>query len=163
MPREKTPAQAALLTLRKKLGWTQRQLSEALGVTSVTVCRWESRRPPTGLSLVQLANFARDSGELATAQAFQQALFEHAGTRMIRRLPESAIESALRELQENRDPAVRREYLKLLWTLERVHALVIRQALANGMDTEACWQLQRTHQALQWEIEDAEKRAKTQP
>src|SRR5215469_12905886 len=74
--RKSTPVQKALMALRKALGMTQQQLSEALKVTVVTVCRWETVRPPSGLSLVRLADFATESGKLDIAEVFRKTVRE---------------------------------------------------------------------------------------
>jgi transcriptional regulator with XRE-family HTH domain len=162
--RQKTAAQLALLALRKKLGLTQQQLSVAMGVTSISICRWETSRPPTELSLLQLASFARTSGEREIAQIFQKAI--EAENPMQYALgplwPASAAERAFWEIHENRDiPSVRREYLKALRALERAHRLLIGQARA-GMTVEIHRFLQKTHQELEWEIEDAEQEGKAE-
>lgn len=73
---DKTPVQLALRGLREKLGLTQQQFSEALGVTMVTVCRWETSRPPSGYSLIRLVMFSQRSGASEEAELFQKALHE---------------------------------------------------------------------------------------
>jgi transcriptional regulator with XRE-family HTH domain len=158
MSRQKTPAQLALLALRKKLGMTQQQLSQAMGVTSISICRWETSRPPTGLSLLQLATFARTSGEREIAQIFQKAI--DAENPMQSALgpwwPASAAERAFWEVHENRDiPSVGRELLKAMRALERAHRLLIEQP-RTGMETEVYRLWQKTHQEFGWEIEDLE-------
>lgn len=48
---------------RKRLGWTQEQLAEALGVTSRTVSAWErgENSPPPSVRF-QLAELERENG-----------------------------------------------------------------------------------------------------
>jgi DNA-binding transcriptional regulator YiaG len=72
----KTPAQMALLAMRDKLYLTQQELAAAMGVTSVSVCRWETSRSPAGMSLLRLFLFARRAGARQAAGVFQEALAE---------------------------------------------------------------------------------------
>ena len=73
---ERTPIQRALRTLREKLCMTQQQFSNELGAATISVCRWETSRPPRGFTLAQLATFARRFGVLEVAEVFEKALDE---------------------------------------------------------------------------------------
>lgn len=75
----KTPVQEALINLRVKLGLTQQDVADALDVTQISVCRWETCRPPSGWSLAMLANWAREEKAEEVAQVFEQALERAAG------------------------------------------------------------------------------------
>jgi len=56
MPRE-------VQTLRRRLGWTQRQLAAALNITETTVARWEQgARAVTPLAATSLTLLARLHG-----------------------------------------------------------------------------------------------------
>jgi transcriptional regulator with XRE-family HTH domain len=46
-----------LRSIRRKLEWTQRQLAEALGVTSNTVARWERDERSISAPVVRLIRF----------------------------------------------------------------------------------------------------------
>ena len=68
--------------------------------------------------------------------------------------------TAIREIRESVDiQVIRSEFLKILQTVESAHAVLIRQALSDGMETESYRRLKRTHQNLEWELEDEKKRA----
>jgi DNA-binding transcriptional regulator YiaG len=69
-----TPSQAAILGLRKKLKWTQREMANWLGVSVISVCRWETVRPPKGLSLMKLIGLARSVKAAEEEAVFEEAL-----------------------------------------------------------------------------------------
>lgn len=69
----KTPVQDAIVNLRKRLCLTQAAFALRIGVTAVTVCRWETSRPPTGTSLALLEQFAARWGQPGIAAVFRQA------------------------------------------------------------------------------------------
>jgi DNA-binding XRE family transcriptional regulator len=62
MSTRRTATQVALVDLRKRCAKTQEQFAHAIEVTSVTVCRWETVRPPRGISLIRLAAIAAAYG-----------------------------------------------------------------------------------------------------
>ena len=69
----RTPVQDAILSLRKNLRLTQAALAQRMGVTDVTVCRWETSRPPERGRLAALEMFASATGQPGIAAAFRQA------------------------------------------------------------------------------------------
>ena len=76
-----TPVQEALVEMRARLGMTQPQLAYRLGVNPVTVCRWETVRPPKGIFLYKLADFAREVEDQAVAAVFdKEILYQGRGT-----------------------------------------------------------------------------------
>ncbi len=131
--KKRTPIQEAVVALRKRLQLTQQQLAVAMNVTVVTVCRWETSRPPSGLSLLQLDGFARGSGANEIAETFKAAISEECPRQyIVTRLPERAGEAALTELRAYKDvPCIDREYRKALRALERAHRRLIEEARAN--------------------------------
>jgi hypothetical protein len=52
---------------------TQEQLADLMGVGVITVCRWETRRPPTGERLSQLELCALRLGQMGLAELFHHA------------------------------------------------------------------------------------------
>jgi transcriptional regulator with XRE-family HTH domain len=65
------PASAALIALREALGMSQQRLAvEILHVSISTVGRWESFEPPTGETLLRLADIARSNGLDGIANVF---------------------------------------------------------------------------------------------
>jgi transcriptional regulator with XRE-family HTH domain len=164
LSRKKTPVQLAVRALREKVGMTQQEFSQALGVTLVTVCRWETSRPPTGYSLSELANFARLSGVREITEVFDRALREDPIARNpIRWSLSTTAQSALREIQaEKNDPAVRRAYVPILRAIERAYAVFIKRALESGIEQDRYLALERTHQNLKWELQ-FEKRMLEKP
>ena len=168
MSSKKTPVQLALINLRKKLCITQQQLATAMNVSTVSVCRWETIRPPTGTSLADLASFAEKNGAPEEAALFGETLFQGDPKQRVygfrsARLRESAALRALAAIQADRNnPAVRRGRIQILRTLVQAHALLVQAAIEGGLETEACRDLQRTHQDLVWELEDEEKRTPAQ-
>jgi transcriptional regulator with XRE-family HTH domain len=55
----KTETQLAVVELRKHAGMTQQQLAVEMGLSIVTVTRWETSRPPQGIYLLHLASIAK--------------------------------------------------------------------------------------------------------
>jgi transcriptional regulator with XRE-family HTH domain len=169
---KKTNTQQALLALREHLGLTQRALALALDVTVVTVCRWETSRPPSGASLVRLAAFARASGEGDLAKIFSQSfdaefhLSEDSLRLPLPRLPLFTPSAALMELWPYKyRSAIAKPYKQLLEQIERVHALLVREALTelqrapSAEQAKTVLQLQETHELLQQEMKGEENRS----
>jgi transcriptional regulator with XRE-family HTH domain len=61
----------AIVKLREKLGYTQVQLASALGLTVVTISRYENGREPKEDVLGLLANLAKEAGALHLQDLFQ--------------------------------------------------------------------------------------------
>jgi transcriptional regulator with XRE-family HTH domain len=74
MSTKKMPVQRALIVLRSQLDLTQEALARELRVSPVSVCRWETIRPPSGFTLLQLAVFALAQGARDSAKVFHEAL-----------------------------------------------------------------------------------------
>ena len=160
--RQRTPEQQAIVDLRQAFGYTQQELALSIGVTVVTVCRWETSRPPSGISLVRLASTARGLGLKKIEAIFEKALAKDPRRRILRQ-PEPAVLIAIREIRESLDiQVIGRQFLKILQAVKSTHALLIRQALSDGMETESYRRLKRTHQNLEWELEDEQKRTQTE-
>jgi transcriptional regulator with XRE-family HTH domain len=171
--KKRTPMQQAVVDLRQRLNLTQRELAAALGVTTVSVCRWETSRSPSGASLVQLAAFARSSGENDLANTFTQSFSEEfhlkedhpwlgVGLQVVRALfPGHTIGSVFSELYEYKDhPAIAEQYQKVLEELESLHAVAVREALAelqrapSAERAKRVLRLQETHEQLQKDMRD---------
>jgi transcriptional regulator with XRE-family HTH domain len=60
--RKKSPVALAVANLRGKLGDSQQDFAQRLGVSITTVAKYETSNPPTGSALVKLADMARASG-----------------------------------------------------------------------------------------------------
>jgi transcriptional regulator with XRE-family HTH domain len=71
--------QWAIVALRQKLNFSQNELAQAMQVHPVTVCRWETSRPPRGESLLQLFAFAQQADVPLVVSAFRKALFPTGG------------------------------------------------------------------------------------
>jgi transcriptional regulator with XRE-family HTH domain len=54
----KTPTQIALREFRHRLAMTQQEFSDLMGVTTLSVARWENARPPSRHVLAELAHLA---------------------------------------------------------------------------------------------------------
>jgi DNA-binding transcriptional regulator YiaG len=74
--RELTPAQQAVVDLRRALGLSQQKLATLMGKSIVTVARWETKRPPSGTSLYELLVFAERRGQKEIAKAFATVIGE---------------------------------------------------------------------------------------
>jgi transcriptional regulator with XRE-family HTH domain len=74
--RELTPAQQAVIDLRRALNLTQQKLANLMGKSMVTVARWESSRPPTGASLYELLLFAHRHGQEEIARTLADVIGE---------------------------------------------------------------------------------------
>lgn len=94
-----TPLQQAVFDLRRQLNFTQQELAEAVGVTSVTVCRWETSRSPTGWSLAVLTEFAHRVKADKIAEIFEQAL----NGAHLQFLPRGELQHRLMEIIERLD------------------------------------------------------------
>jgi transcriptional regulator with XRE-family HTH domain len=173
--RKKTPVQKALIEMRRRLQLTQQQLAIALKVGLPTVGRWESTRSPTGSSLLQLARFAHDAGEHESYLVFLKAAMQARASKVpvIRMSADApmpvhsellfprAAEKALPLIRAGgrRNPAIAREYLKLLrgilTALEMCGDEAI-QAHRRGEDFLSRWV--ETECDLRKEVADEEKK-----
>jgi transcriptional regulator with XRE-family HTH domain len=72
--RELTLAQRGVIDLRRALGLSQQKLATLMGKSIVTVARWESSRPPTGVSLYELLLFAERRGQREIARVFADVI-----------------------------------------------------------------------------------------
>jgi transcriptional regulator with XRE-family HTH domain len=134
-PRKRTSVQKALIQLRKKLGLSQQGLSEALKVTSISVCRWETSRPPTGFSLLKLEQFAHDSSAPEIAAIFRRAI-DVERPKHFYKFPVPPDEEALREqrFEAHERGTLRRQraYLQVLDILVQAHADLTNMPLPEG-------------------------------
>jgi transcriptional regulator with XRE-family HTH domain len=160
--RKKTPVQSALISLRERLHMTQQQLAQKLSVSTVSVCRWETSRPPTGLSLQTLARFAEESDAREEAAVLQEALNDE--QRPYLKLPIAPDEEALRELRRgaNYSPSIRDAYLNVLRKLRDAHERLRRDAYGfdrEGLEYEL---LDNTQKNLEWMLKNYEKQTTTE-
>lgn len=150
--------QDALIALRKKLNLTQQQFSDAVGVTMISVSRWETTRPPSGVSLAQLQRFARESGAMEIAQVFQQAGDEDRLKYFFPVIPSP--ELAVRELRialhRNPSPARRRAYLAVLRALSRAHGTLLDQPHREDESADRV-EWSDTQMNLEWLLKHEEK------
>ena len=70
---ERTDTQRAVRALREALQLSQEGLARAMGLATVTIAAWETKRPPRGQSLFNLGVFAQTQGQTACADEFRQA------------------------------------------------------------------------------------------
>jgi transcriptional regulator with XRE-family HTH domain len=181
---KKEPVQKAVIALRQHLGMTQQQFAEGLDVTVVTVCRWETSRPPTGFSLFRLLFLAREHKLTEIAAALAKSVDEGLKRNLIRHLREAeaflkareatrrdlrqfavpraasrTAETALSQLYATKDhPLIGSAYLKILRVIEEALSIAERVFFDN---TVASQMFALTHEDLKQELEDEEKRSKT--
>jgi hypothetical protein len=72
----RTPVQAAMVELRARLGLSQQDLSNLLGVGLPSVGRWETREDPAGIMLANLRDLATKHGHGDLAAVFVKRLNE---------------------------------------------------------------------------------------
>jgi transcriptional regulator with XRE-family HTH domain len=126
-----TGVQRSLIRMRERFNVTQQQLAEALGVRVQTVSKWECTRSPSGESLHMLVSFARSIGDWETAKIFHDAAFSGA-LDLLGAEHHNAAEHSIWYLRSGRsDPAVHREYCKVL------RALIAGLDVAIGKEQEA--------------------------
>jgi transcriptional regulator with XRE-family HTH domain len=157
----KTPVQIALRALRTKLGLSQQSLAVAMNMSVVTVCRWETSRPPSGYSLLQLAQFAHSNGAYDIANVFEEALREEENPPdfLVIRMNEDTAEIAVSELRANSgDPVIEREYLEILRRLYRAHTILIERRLMGKAKEISYEQLNETHEDLEGDLRIAENK-----
>jgi transcriptional regulator with XRE-family HTH domain len=165
MSSPKTEVQEAVIALRRALGLTQQQLSEAMKVTVVTVCRWETVRPPSGLSLVRLADFARDSGNDRIETIFRRAIFDtyhksYSFTPEKGRAAQSVLFELLPAIET---PEGERLYREVLLMMRRIHMRLMKMARSGAIKTMGSIESQKSVlEDLDWELKYEEKRKKTQ-
>jgi transcriptional regulator with XRE-family HTH domain len=167
--KNRTSQQQAVVSLRKSLGLTQRELAAALKVTVTTVCRWETSRPPSGAHLRELARFAHDAGEIEICNILMQPFAPEESPELLRELRGTPtplpVEDACSELRLYcKDyPLIADQYLKLLEHLKDVHVALVIEAIAalgRSPSTEQAnkvLQFQRTHERLQEEVKHAKE------
>jgi transcriptional regulator with XRE-family HTH domain len=168
--KSRTPVQLAIISLRKRLGLTQRKLALALDVTVVTTCRWETSRPPSGASLAQLADFARSAGEAEIANIFNESFSQEFHVDVprspLKRLHWEAPGDAMNELHGglwSYTSTLAEPYRELLKMLGSVHAMLIREAIVelqrspSATQARTVLELQETHQLLQEQIKKHER------
>jgi transcriptional regulator with XRE-family HTH domain len=165
MSSRKTDIQEAVIALRKELGLTQQQLSEAMKVTVVTVCRWETVRPPSGLSLVRLAEFARQSGNDRIAGIFQSVIFEtyHKSYGFVPEKGRAAQSVLIELLAALENPEGARAYREVLLALRRAHLRLMKLARSGAIEMTGSIEGQKSVlEDLDWELRYEEKQKKTQ-
>jgi transcriptional regulator with XRE-family HTH domain len=151
---KKTKVQQTLLELRRELGLTQQELAFQLRVAPMSVSRWETTRPPTGLSLAKLADFALLSEKPRIAQVF---ISHAAKDKSLERGWEPASIRALREILDNfveGDTSVdsshlRERYIGLLKDIKLCFILCV-----HDMNLDDDRDLQTLRMQLDWEIDD---------
>jgi transcriptional regulator with XRE-family HTH domain len=168
--KKRTELQQALITLREHLHLTQRQLAQALDSSPITVARWETSRSPSGASLVRLAAFAQSSGESDLAKIFSQSFAEEfhlsEGRQFPLGVPTFAPSAAVMQLWPGKyRTAFAEPYRQLLEHIERVHALLIREALAelqrapSANQAKIVLRLQEVHELLLEEMKGEKNRS----
>ena len=90
---------------------------------------------------------------MLAAEVSENALFEDPRvTSRHPRWPESAAQSAVREIHADREyPSVGRAYVRALRAIKSAHDELIERAIADGIDTDCFWALARTNQELEWD------------
>jgi transcriptional regulator with XRE-family HTH domain len=156
-PRKSTPTQKAVIALRRELGMTQQQLSEAMKVTVVTVCRWETVRPPSGLSLVRLADFAMESGKFQIAEVFRKTVRETQRRSYIV-VPKRGMtaENVLIQLRAARGiPETERVYRTFLRAMRRALLQLMTMARSGTITLDLDW-MHILLEDLEWELHAAQ-------
>jgi transcriptional regulator with XRE-family HTH domain len=178
---EKTPAQKALVEMRRRLNLTQQQLAARLAVALPTVGRWESTRSPPAKSLLELAAFANLNGEEESKQVFLEAALSIArqgGDISIARKGDDnfefleaadlvfppAAEAAIRYIRLGcANPAVAREYLIVLRTVLASLQVCVDEAIKahrRGSDFLSLSRLLEVERRLRQELANEEKQTK---
>jgi transcriptional regulator with XRE-family HTH domain len=130
--RQLTPAQQAVIDLRRALGLSQQKLATLMGKSIVTVARWETSRPPTGASLYELLLFAERRGQREVARALADVLGKagNPGKALWEDLDrEVTFATATANFSRNqRATQAWKKYVKVLKGLVDAHALLIDAA-----------------------------------
>jgi len=148
-------------------------LASQLNVTVTCVCRWETSRPPSGMSLLQLSRFAQAAGEIEISNILAQPLAPECvpevdyqtwpPPRLPWRAPAEHACSELRIYAKAGD-----QYWKLLEFLERIYFEVVVEAIAtlarspSAEQAKIVLQLQETYQLLQEEMKLEKEKAQAQ-
>jgi transcriptional regulator with XRE-family HTH domain len=75
MKRPKNPNSERLIALRGSIGVTQPQFAEILGTSAITIARYETSSPPSGLTLLKLGAIADKHGRPDLAAGFRSAFW----------------------------------------------------------------------------------------
>ena len=73
-------------TLRQRLGITQAELAQEMGVSLQTVVRYENKMPPKGPALARLRVFSEESGHPDLAKVFESEIREEGNQRIARKI-----------------------------------------------------------------------------
>ena len=65
-----------LVALRGALGKTQPEFADLLGVSPVTIARYETSSPPSGITLLQLADIAEQHSRKDLTRVFRSAFWD---------------------------------------------------------------------------------------
>jgi transcriptional regulator with XRE-family HTH domain len=71
--RKKSPLSQAVTDLRTRMGQSQQEFANALGVALNTIARYETRQPPRGDMLARLTDIAKEHGFHDLVDQFQSA------------------------------------------------------------------------------------------
>jgi transcriptional regulator with XRE-family HTH domain len=133
--RELTAAQKGVIDLRQALGLSQQKLAALMGKSIVSIARWETSRPPTGVSLYELLIFAERRGQREIARIFATVIQEAGDPRkplwgdLDREVTFAAV---IANLSRNKQVArAWNAYVKALQSLVHAHALLIDAAHAG--------------------------------
>jgi len=77
----KHPLSEQLIALRGRLGKTQPEFAELIGVSPITIARYETSSPPGGTTLLQLAGIADQYSRKDLAQEFRLAFWKEVSER----------------------------------------------------------------------------------
>jgi transcriptional regulator with XRE-family HTH domain len=135
----KTDVQLALIDLRRHLQMTQLQLANALGLTPVTVARWETTQPPRGSALQRLVEFADSRGAIVWANIFSSAQRQQDEMEDQRGSPktdedmdlETALGNVYRMTKTIQNPRLDAYWIRILEALVPAHRLVMKRAVQD--------------------------------
>jgi transcriptional regulator with XRE-family HTH domain len=165
MSTNKTETQRAIVRLRELLGLSQEGLARELGVSRLSVARWEGQKPPIGPSLWRLYQFAVDSHANEIAAIMMKHIDRQQSTQLASfRYPVSPEIQALKDLRivAECDPERRKLLLPVLKKLRDMHREMMKtpvpEELEDFYQDPKAWD--NTQRNLEWEIKHEEEESK---